>query len=186
MPYLVGAIVLVGLVAVLNLALTFVLIGRMRALAAARPGFGGFDEFDPDRLLADLVGKPLFDVTAAVATTHAELSGARLVALLSTTCSVCRDEAPAFAERASRWPGGPDEVLAVIKSPEDPAAAADLSALLSGHSRVVVDETGEIAATLGVDMFPVFLAADADGRISAAALAVANLPAPAPVGVPAA
>jgi hypothetical protein len=183
MPYLVGAIVLVGLVAALNLALTFVLIGRMRALAAARPAFG---EFDPDRLLAGLVGMPLTDLTAATPSARAEVEGARLVALLSTTCSVCQDEAPAFAERASRWPGGPDEVLAVIKSTEDPAAAADLRALLSGHSRVVVDETGELAAAFGVDMFPVFLATDADGRISAAALAVAGLPVTAPAGVPAA
>jgi|HigsolmetaAR201D_1030396.scaffolds.fasta_scaffold49364_1 thiol-disulfide isomerase/thioredoxin len=175
MPYLVAAIVLLGLVSGTNLIFTYGVIRRLRehtarldALTVGRP--------EPDIILAPGAEPGLFDpvqTTAGEPLRRDALTGGTLVGFFSPGCAPCRQQAPRFAARAAAV--GRDRVLAVASG--TPEAVRDLVTLLEPVARVVVEvEEGPLHRAFAVQGYPAMCVVDGDGRIKAAATAVERLP----------
>ncbi|MFD0690483.1 peroxiredoxin family protein [Actinomadura fibrosa] len=130
MPYLTAAVVLIGLVSVLNLLLTLALVRRLRAVdgAPARShGAGPPVVLGPGARPADFMTM----TTADEPVSGADLTG--LVGFFSAGCDPCHALAPGFAEHARK--AGRENVLAVVGG-DDPA----LVAMLAPDARVVVED----------------------------------------------
>jgi thiol-disulfide isomerase/thioredoxin len=162
MPYLIAAVVIVGMLCVLNLLLTYGVVRRLREhgelLAQGPPAVpnpmidagsvvGAFIAItvDGDELIAD------------------DLAPGTLVGFFSLGCSGCLLELPRFVDAAAAHPGGPDRVLAVVIGAEEDAA--EQVAVLSSRARVVVaPPEAEIEEAFGVKGFPAF-ALLGEGRV---------------------
>lgn len=135
MPYLVAAVVLVGVIAVLDLLLTVALARRLKEPDAARSGHSGppvalGPGSRPAAFAASTTdGEPVSDGT---------LPG--LVAFFSAGCDPCHAQAPRVAEHARSV--GRENVLAVIAG-TDP----DLVATLQPDVRLVVEDHGGPVST---------------------------------------
>jgi hypothetical protein len=177
---LIGAVVIVGVIALLDLVLTFGVIRRLRehtdllADGAAVPR--GAPTIAP-------VGEPVaaFSVAAVDGSqvSLADRAGEALVGVFGVGCDACEEKLPVFLERAGRFPGGRDAVLAVVVGADDGGAATYVDALTA--AAVVVreeDRHGPASAALGVTGYPAF-AHVAAGAIRASALDPARLPLPA-------
>lgn len=166
MQYLIAAVVIVGMLCVLNLLLTYGVVRRLRehgellaqgpaAMPAPLAGVGSVvGEFtaitvDGDELVAD------------------DLAAGTLVGFFSLGCSGCLRELPRFVDAAAAHPGGPGRVLAVVIGGDEDAA--EQVAALSPTARVVVAPPGaEIEKAFGVQGYPAF-ALLGEGRVVTAA-----------------
>ncbi|GGK99294.1 hypothetical protein Ppa06_67640 [Planomonospora parontospora subsp. parontospora] len=161
MPFLVAAVVLFGLLCLLNLIVTLGLLRRLREHTAELERLAGrpaFAPYDP----GVLVGRTLPEAAA----------GARLVGFFDVGCDTCHERAPQFAEAAGGQPA-----LAVISG--DGAKAGDLAAVVGGVSSVITGkEADRLTHALGVEAFPMFLRADPEGRVVAADTELAGLTGP--------
>lgn len=152
MPFLIAAVVLVGLLCLFDLLLTFAVLRRLRRHTAELERLAS----EPRTLPYDpsfLVGRTLPEsATRAV-------PSPRLVAFFDADCGACHEHAPAFAAQAR-----PDTSLAFITG--EGRQAQNLVDVVGGVSAVVVaEEAAAVAADLGIQAFPMFLLVDADGRI---------------------
>ncbi|MGP3916694.1 TlpA family protein disulfide reductase [Nonomuraea sp. 10N515B] len=163
MPFLVAAVVFLGVLCLFNLVLMLALLRRLREHTAELGRLAGHSmlmPYDP----RVLVGRALPEAAA----------GARLVGFFDVGCSTCHERAPEFAEAAGKQPA-----LAVVNG--DGAKVDDLVAVVGGVSNVITgDEAGRIVRDLGVEAFPTFLRVDQDGRVVAADTELAELTAVAP------
>ncbi|MEU8113257.1 TlpA disulfide reductase family protein [Micromonospora sp. NPDC048947] len=162
-PYLVTAVVLACALGALNLLLTLAVIRRLRehtdALAALRH-VEGSDVIRAGRLPADFAvtttdGRPL---------RRSDLTGGTLVAFFSTGCSACTDALPRFVAQAAAFPGGPDQVLAVVSGggPEASGLADQVTAI----ARVVIEDIdGDLATAFEVRAFPSWCLLDPSGKV---------------------
>jgi cytochrome oxidase Cu insertion factor (SCO1/SenC/PrrC family) len=178
MLYLAVAVVLVGVLTLLNLVLVFGVIRRLREHTALlstraempelmRPAGEHADEFAATTVDGDPVSRDL-------------LAGRTLVAYLSTNCAPCRKRLPEFVSVAEGFPGGRSQVLAVVSSsgPDDPAAA-EYAERLAGVARVVVEPgLGPVSTAFGVSGFPAFAVVEEQGRIAASNVDLAELAVP--------
>lgn len=176
MPYLAAAVVLLGLLCVLNLALTLAIARRLRERA------GPTGSPRREQVLAPPGGRVgAFTATAhdGSAVTGGELAAGTVVGFFTPDCEPCRLALPQFARYAGAVPGGPARVLAVITVPEgEEAVAAAPAALLDPVARVVVEPPrGPVQRAFGASAFPVFGLLAADGRIAASAATPEALPA---------
>jgi hypothetical protein len=164
-PYLVGAVVIVGVLALLNLLLTFGVIRRLREHSErlSRPAAGL-----PDLMLG--VGESPGPFTAR--TTEGEqvslqaLAGReQLVGFFSPTCQPCKEVAPEFVARAAAI--GPAGALAVVVG--GPEEVEDLVTMFEPVARVVVEAVanGAVASAFRVNGFPALCLLDADGVVTA-------------------
>ncbi|MET9343729.1 hypothetical protein [Nonomuraea sp. NPDC003804] len=162
MPFLVAAVVLVGVLCLFNLLLTLGVLRRLREHTAELEQLAGRSmlmAYDP----GVLVGRTLPEVAA----------GARLVGFFDVGCSTCHERAPQFAEAAGKQPA-----LAVISG--DGAKVDDLLAVLGGAASVITGaDADRIGHALGIEAFPTFLRAE-EGTIVAAHTELAELTAMAP------
>jgi hypothetical protein len=170
--------ILVGLLTVLNLALTVGVIRRMRAhteLLSARPKpvavkvMAGPGErakpFDAITVDGDLIS-------------DADLTGGRtLVGILANGCTSCEERRPEFIALASRFPGGRDRVLAVLVSGGDDADVSAERASIEPIARLALQERPGIGITqaLGVTGYPAFALFDADGTVLSSGTSVEDL-----------
>ena len=178
MPYLVAAAVLVGLLAVLNLVLTFGVIRRLRehtSLLSARPQ-------QPDLMLpaGEQAGEFAATTTDGDPVSRDLLAGRTLVAHLSTTCRPCQEQLPEFLAVAGGFPGGRRQVLAVISSSgEEDETASEYAERLAPVARVVVERgRGPVAAAFGVRGFPSFAVVEDRGRVVASNVDLTGLAVP--------
>src|SRR2546421_2448491 len=113
MIYLAPAVVLVGALCLLNLALSLAIIRRLRRQA----------EHDTQGVESSRVtlpkGTPLPELTVEstddVSVSTVDLYGERsLIAFFAATCQPCRTALPEFADLARTHPGGAKQVLAVV------------------------------------------------------------------------
>jgi AhpC/TSA family len=164
-PYLVGAVVIVGVLALLNLLLTFGVIRRLREHTErlSRPAAGL-----PDLMVG--VGESPGSFTAR--TTEGEqvslealAGGEQLVGFFSPSCQPCKEVAPAFVARAAA--GGQTRALAVVVG--GPEEVGDLVTWFAPVARVVVeaDVNGAVASAFRVNGFPALCLLDADGVVTA-------------------
>ncbi|MGY3515353.1 TlpA family protein disulfide reductase [Micromonospora sp. PTRAS2] len=166
MAYLSAAVIVVGVIGLLNLILTFGLVKRLREhserLAGLEAGHG-----DQIMLQAgDTVG-PFQAVTEdGVALTRDGLAGRTLVSFFSPGCAPCKERMPQFIQYAAEHPGGRDRVLAVVVS--DPDAAGGSVAALTPVARVVVEsDRGPVCTAFGVQGFPAIGLIDESGVVIA-------------------
>ncbi|WFB10373.1 TlpA family protein disulfide reductase [Streptomyces sp. LX-29] len=164
MPFLIAAVILVGVLCVLDLILTLGVVRRLREhtelLANANSGLPA----------GIAVGEEIGDFTAATVDgetlRRADLDGETVVAFFSPTCQPCRRKMPKFVEFAKAMPGGRDRVLAAVIG--DPDEAAEFAAQLGPVARVVVegDDSGLVEA-FRTSAFPTLLRVSPDeaGRL---------------------
>jgi hypothetical protein len=176
MPIVIAVLVFVGGLCVLNLLLTFGVIRRLREhtemLATRRPG----------QQVMSLSEGEAPEPFSAVTTAGEPVSGAaglRLIAFFST-CPICPERVPPFAEYLSNHRVGRDSVLAVsVGSGSD---AHPYLAELAPLAQICVEpEDGVIQRAFGVAGFPSFCLLDADGALIASGFDPARLPEPAAV-----
>jgi len=165
MPFVVAALVLLGLLCLVNLLLTVGILRRMRAQAttesnslfALRPG-SAIGEF----AATTTEGEPL---------TVETLNGT--VAFFSADCAACHDTLPDFLAYAREQ--GRDNVLAVVggDDPETVGALAEVARVVPADL-----DGGPVAAAFRNTWTPALYVV-ADGRVVATAGRVHELPVPA-------
>jgi thiol-disulfide isomerase/thioredoxin len=168
---LVAATILIGVVALLNLTLTFAVIRRLREQAARPAGDRGPGVL-PEPLAA-LIGRDLPDFTAVTTAgqtfSRDDVVGRpHLLGFFSVTCAPCKDQAPLFAEEAG------DHSVAVVTGDGD--GVQDLLNLLPGTVVITGAEANALAAGLGVRAFPSIVRTDERGRIVEAMLSIRDRP----------
>lgn len=170
MPYLAAAVVVVGLLCLVNLVLTLAVIRRLRAhttrlaeLGPARP---------PSVLPGTAIGE--FSATAldGGSVSRAFFSGTSVVAVFSTECASCHERLPEFT--AYLADARPERVLAVVAG--DPGEAGQFTDVLGTATVVVEPMGGPVSRALQVSQFPSFLLVDGDGVVVAADTAPGRLP----------
>ncbi|WP_410596599.1 TlpA family protein disulfide reductase [Amycolatopsis sp. lyj-23] len=162
MPYVVATLVLLGLVCLLNLLLTVGILRRMRAQPAAtpfalRPG--------------SAVGEFTATTTGGQPLTTATLTGT--VGFFSADCAACHDTLPDFLAYARAQ--GRDNVFAVFggDDPETVRALAEVAHVVTAGL-----DGGPVAAAFRNTWTPALYVV-ADGRVTATAGRVHELPVPA-------
>ncbi|MEV6695031.1 redoxin domain-containing protein [Micromonospora sp. NPDC051196] len=165
MAYIVAAVVLIGLVSLLNLALTYGVIRRLRQhndMLGAQ-SFAG--SAPVSRLSVGAVVDDFKAVTVSGGTaTRDDLSGHTLVGFFSPDCPACTAEIGRFVEVArSRR----DSVWAVAVG--EPDRVADTVATLIPAAGTVIAEDGqqEMISAFGVAGFPAFFVMGDGGAVQA-------------------
>jgi hypothetical protein len=173
MAVLTAAVIVVGLLCVLDLLLTFGVIRRLRKHTELLNSHSG-DAATLSLAPGDL--PPSFTATDADGTTLSGPAGLRVVAFFSASCSVCPLRAPDFVAyvRDNQLPR--DAALAVLLADEDASVPyADQLAEVATLTRQAAD--GELATAFGVLGYPAFCVLDADGAVQATSFNPAELPA---------
>ncbi|MCO6007795.1 TlpA family protein disulfide reductase [Actinoallomurus purpureus] len=166
MPYLAAAVVLIGLLCVLNLILTLGLIRRLRGHGAAQPQHAG-----PPTVLkpGSRIGDFATTTTEGEPVSHEDLIG--LVGFFSAGCEPCHDLAPRFARLATGLPR-----LAVVTG-DDP----ELVTVLSPAARVVVEDyDGVVSCAFQNTWTPALYLIDAEQRVVATGGRLEDLPVESP------
>ncbi|WP_331766746.1 TlpA disulfide reductase family protein [Embleya sp. NBC_00896] len=164
MPFLVAAVVLVGLVGALNLLLTFGVMRRLREQPAAPQARGMEPELRPG-MRADV-----FTATTTAGKQVSDTDVRGLVGFFSAGCAPCHTLAPRFVERASTLDR--DGVLAVVAGDD-----AELVALLSPVARVVLEDfDGAVQAAFHNSWTPAVYLLDDAGRVVAGGNRMGDLP----------
>ena len=171
MSYLAAAVVLLGVLCCVNLAMTLAVVRRLRRQA---------ERASEDAVrLPPGVPAPEFSATtvAGPAMTLSDLTGARsVVAFLAANCPPCHEQVPAFTEYARSVPGGAGQVLAVVVGGTD-AETAQLAGDLEGTASVALEPVaGPLQKAFSVTGFPTFYMLDATGRIRVSAPAMRHVP----------
>ncbi|WP_219534890.1 TlpA family protein disulfide reductase [Nonomuraea guangzhouensis] len=157
MPYLTAAIVLIGLLCVLNLLLTLSLIRRLR-----QTGGGGVQHAGPPLTLrpGSLVGEFAAVTVAGELVSHDTVVG--LVGFFSAGCEPCHKLLPRFTEHARTL--GRENVLAVVAGDDAEAVEA-----LTPVARVVVENyDGPVAGAFQNTWTPALYLLGSDHRVVAA------------------
>jgi hypothetical protein len=178
MGVVVPVLVTVGVVAALNLLLSFGVIRRLREhtelLAEGAVGRGGFTTM----LAAGETVAPFTATTVDGRSVSREvIDRATLFAAFSVGCDACGEKLPGFLELAAAQLGGPERVLVVVVASDDEAAAPFVSELSPLATVVREGHQGPVAAAFGVSGFPAFAVVDPGGVVRASAVNPAGLPA---------
>ncbi|MFI6586829.1 peroxiredoxin family protein [Embleya sp. NPDC050493] len=165
MPILVVAVVLVGLVTVLNLVLVLGVLRRLRGQQPQTPHSAG-----PPMELRPGMRPGVFTATTTTGEQVGDHDAGGLVGFFSAGCEPCHVQAPRFAERARAL--GRERTLAVIAGDD-----AELLALLTPVARVVVEEyDGVVQAAFRNAWTPAMYLLGEDRRVVAAGLRMTDLP----------
>ncbi|MFI1829347.1 TlpA family protein disulfide reductase [Streptomyces sp. NPDC020412] len=152
MAVLTAAVVLVGMLCVLDLLLTIGVIKKLREYGPAGPTRApgpGMTPLSPGKEL------PAFTAVTVDGETvdRSSLPGEALIAFLSPNCAPCRAELPELVAYAAAEPGGRNHTLAVVVG--EPEECERFVRELSPVARVVVEpKGGPVCAALRVDAFP--------------------------------
>jgi hypothetical protein len=170
-------LVIVGAVAVLNLLLTFGVIRRLREHTDLLANGGGASRGVPTMVG---VGESIAPFTAtAVDGSLVSLDrfvGLTLVGVFAPGCEACEEKLPVFVKQAGGFPGGRQNVLALVVASDDGEAASYVDALAEVAVVVREDHDGPVSAALGITGFPSFAHVDG-GVVRAGALDPRRLPA---------
>lgn len=153
MPFLIAAVVIVGLLVLLDLILTFGVIRRLRehtALLAERSA--------PMPELVIAAGETVGSFTATTVSgadlSNSDLAGGTLVGFFSPGCSACEVQLPKFVELARAHPGGAERVLAAVIGEGDGEKYVD--ALKPVAAVVTVPHGHELETAFRVKGYPGF------------------------------
>ncbi|MEV4176855.1 TlpA disulfide reductase family protein [Nonomuraea sp. NPDC049709] len=160
MPYLIVAVVLVGVLCLLNLLLTVGVIRRLRKQAASAASLPPMEdglaigEEIPEFAATTTDGEPISD---------ALIDGPALVGFFSPSCEPCRELMPRFIDHARRTPAA---VLAVVVTDSDQEAVADVERLAEVARVVVEAPHGAIQGAFQVAGYPTVFEIGADRRVT--------------------
>jgi thiol-disulfide isomerase/thioredoxin len=160
MPYLIVAVVLVGLLCMLNLLLTVGVIRRLRKQAvrtAAVPHMAeglAIGELMPQFAATTTDGEPISDEL---------LEGPALIGFFSPSCQPCKELMPRFIDHARRTSAA---VLAVVVAGSDQDAEADVERLAEVARVVVEAPQAAIQSAFKVAGYPTLLEIGADGTVT--------------------
>ncbi|MGW7042169.1 TlpA family protein disulfide reductase [Streptomyces avermitilis] len=163
MPYLTVAVLLLALLGVLNLALTFGVVRRLRE----RPGSSVGEEWDRASQLA--VGAPVGAFSAVdvdgLPFAHDDLPGL-MVVFVSPDCPACEETLLHVLERARAY--GRERMLAVvIRDGDEPGDPGPYVKRLTPVARVAVtDMGGDLTTAFALRGLPAYAEVGADGRIA--------------------
>lgn len=169
MPVLAAAVALVGVLCLVDLVLSFGVIRRLRAHTEAINNLMATSS--PKGLIAP-VGQRIKAFTTVTddgqTVSDSTLSGRTLVGFFLEDCAGCADGVPAFAAAAAYFPGGRDQVLAVIVVKSDEEKIAGYRAELAPTARVIVErKNGAVTTALDVVGYPAYGLLDQHGRVVA-------------------
>ncbi|WP_433334471.1 TlpA family protein disulfide reductase [Spirillospora sp. CA-294931] len=159
MTYSAATVTVIGVLSLVNIALTLGVVRRLGDLQRRpAPGLGGSGAEAPPMTVKPGAKVGDFQVTAVDGTTvsRAGLKGPTLVAFLAPGCQACDFSVPAFIERAEGAPGGRDGVLAVVMGA--PQFGDELRERLAPMARVLTEEEegGPLVTAFGVIGLPAF------------------------------
>jgi len=184
MAFVVAALVLVGLLSVVNLVFSFGVIRRLREHTTildrlSRGSVGGVEQpimsapgtvvgdFAVSTVDGDPVSRDLF-------------AGTTLVGFLSPSCGPCHERLPMFVEQARRHERG--QVLAVVVAQDGDDGASTIVDDLVGVARVVREaDGGPVSSAFDVHGFPAFAVIGPQGEIVASGYELSALNVPAAV-----
>jgi thiol-disulfide isomerase/thioredoxin len=154
MPYLIAAVVIVGVLCVLNLLLTYGVIRRLREHSESLAQ-GSSPVPDLMSGAGSMVGAFAATTVDGHELTADDLAPGTLVGFFSPSCGACGEQLPKFVDAAAR-PGGPDRTLAVIVADDEDAAEEQVAALSPAVQVVVAPPGAEIEKAFGVRGYPAF------------------------------
>jgi thiol-disulfide isomerase/thioredoxin len=160
MAYMISAVVLVGLVGLVNLVLTYGVIRRLRRhteLLSARPAAPPLTASEVSAFSAITTDGAEVDATAA-----AKYS---LIGFFSPGCQPCAELLPKFVARAEGRGAG-ENLLAVVMPGDE--AAGYVERLAGVASAISGEDAKRVAAAFGVEGFPTLCRVATDGKISVA------------------
>lgn len=187
MPFLIAAVVLVGLFGIVNLLFSFGVIRRLREQSQLiadleRRGTAG-PSVSAMLDAGETVGEFAVRTKDDEVVSRDGLSGTTLVGILSTSCPGCQDRLPDFVEYAAGHPGGRDQVLAVVvvTAGEPADAMIDQLTAVARVAEVPAESVGELRTAFGLGGYPAFGLIDQAGVVRAAGFTLESL-SPAAVG----
>ncbi|GAA3681901.1 TlpA family protein [Nonomuraea antimicrobica] len=181
MSFLVAAVVLVGALSIVNLALMLAVIRRLRERPGTPrdvplpPPYTPAGTKLPEFAATDTTGAAVSRATFGAGTAG---DGTTVVAMFATTCSACDEHLPGFAERVRHL--GRDRVMAPVVG-GGPKTETFTAALAPVGAVVVEDFGGPVHAAFDHPPFPGFYLVDAEGVVTASAHSLDELPIPAGV-----
>lgn len=163
MPYLVAAVVLVGLLCVVNLWFTTAIVRRLRdhtqRFTDLGSGTGGRVEPAVDRV-------PAFTASTVdgqlVAGPEAHLT---VVAFLSTDCPACDTQLPGLLRYLTEERHDRERVLAVVAGDDTPKGALMVERLRAVASVVREPFGGAVCAAFAATRFPTFYLVEEGGEV---------------------
>ncbi len=164
MYVLTAAVVIVGVLVVLDLVLTVGVIRRLREHTETLAGLSahGRDGIAPGTVVGEISGESITGTPIDRAFLTAE--GNSIIGFFSPGCGPCKALLPEYASFVS---GAPHRVLTVIVGDRDDAA--EYIDALRGTGEIVVEAPpGPIAKAFGVDGYPTLCMVDGDGLVVAA------------------
>jgi thiol-disulfide isomerase/thioredoxin len=174
------AVLLIGVLSLVNFALTFAVIRQVRRYGEQFEGRGAGPRQPPWHIQA---GSPVPEFTATTISggrvSLGDLTGARsMIAFFSVGCAPCRVQLPEFTRYARSFPGGAAQVLAVVfaregKREED---TGDYVRELAGAATVVVEPLGgPTGQAFSVSGYPTFYVLDERGRVETSGTAARQI-----------
>ncbi|MEV0419719.1 TlpA family protein disulfide reductase [Streptosporangium canum] len=166
MPFLIVAVVFVGLLCSLNLILAVGMIRRLREHTAQLSGVGRVNGAPPTIDVGEEVGDFTTTAIDGESLERKLLTHETLVAFFSPGCRPCREKLPKFVEYSRSISGGRNRVLAVVvgETEETGLFVTDLSPV----ARVAVEDLdGPLSRAFKVTSYPTMLtvAPDRDNRL---------------------
>jgi hypothetical protein len=157
MPYLVAAVVLLGVVCIVNLLFTLGILHRLRNQATWTPG--PMFALSPGSTVGE------FSATTTTGEPVSSDSLAGLVGFFSAGCEACHEVVPHFTERAAQMPQG--SVLAVVGGDDEATVRA-----LSPVARVVLAglDGGAVARAFQNTWTPAIYLLDDNHRVISAGI----------------
>lgn len=178
MAILTAAVVVVGVLCLLDLLLTLGVVRRLREHTALLNDGAGRGRHSVS--ITDLeVGEPpaAFDVATVGGSRVSGPAGLRVVAFFSPSCSVCPERIPSFLDYLASNAVVREAVLAVIEGAEGQAPyqskLADVAQVCTGADGDVVNEAFKAQG------YPAFFLLDADGVLVASGVLPSLLTEPA-------
>jgi hypothetical protein len=177
MPFVIAALILLGVVTFLNLILTTAVIRRLREREILSASHGtGTIEVDAGIPVGGTV--PSFETTATdgTAVTGAEAANKRMLyAFFSVDCKACWPKVPAFVTYVRQLGLGTDQVVSSVVGAG--AASDDSVARLESVGRVVMEPTGgPMSSALEARGFPSFVLVGAGGAVEAYTFSLTDMP----------
>jgi thiol-disulfide isomerase/thioredoxin len=170
----VAALVLVGLLCLVNLLFSFGVVRRLREHTKILDRLGGGTGplvLEPGKTVAEFAATTVDGEPVSVRTGDGPL----LVGIFALGCEPCATKLPSFVEYAREHPGGRDRVLAVVLGPDEEAATSYVADLI-GVARVVRGVEGDpLPTAFGVRGFPAFALVGTDGVVLASGTEIAEV-----------
>jgi thiol-disulfide isomerase/thioredoxin len=177
---LLATVVIVGMVGVLNLLLTFGVIRRLREHnELLSSGAGGARPITTMLAVGESVAPFSATTVDGRSISRDQLAGPILIGVFAAGCEACREYLPNFVESAAVYPGGRQQVLAVVVAHDDSAAAPYVDELAEIANVVRDVRGGPTLTALGVKGYPAFAIVDHEGKVRASAIDPVKLGIPA-------